>query len=74
VTETALVRLVADETEASVCCRTSRHVHRLMGRLTLRGLTIWCKECRAEHLVPWEEIERVRQSLALKDSLRYTGR
>jgi hypothetical protein len=66
VCEPAATRLVAQNTEAAVtceACETGFGSHKVIARVTVQGIWLWCRGCRHELLLAWAELDRLRLEL-----------
>lgn len=57
----ALLRVVGSHTE--VQCRCPSSPPRLLMRATTEGVYLWCRECRRDHLIPWNDLHTARQEI-----------
>ena len=70
VCERAATRLVAQNTEATVTCARcdgEYGSHRLVARITVQGVWLWCKGCKNAPLLTWAELDRLRLLLRFED-------
>jgi transcription elongation factor Elf1 len=70
VCERAATRLVAQNTEATVTCAhcdAEYGSQKVVARITVHGVWLWCRACKNAPLLTWAELDRLRQLLRCED-------
>lgn len=70
--ENVSLNVVAQGTEVKVT--TACRFHNVLARITPLGLHLWCRGCRDEAVISWDELEVARRGFAIKESSCYSRR
>lgn len=69
-----VVSLMVVAQGAEVKVTTSCRFHNVLARLTPVGLHLWCRGCRDEAVISWEELEGARRGFAINERSCYSRR
>jgi hypothetical protein len=72
VSEVVSLLVVAQGTEVKIT--TACRYHNVLARFTPVGLHLWCRGCRDEAVISWEELDGARRSVAISERTCYSSR